>query len=72
MFVNWSEVQIQETPKPVGIINRNDLKLNPVEPENINMFSLKTEISIGSLGVTTTDHKGHSILKKLQKWQQIK
>jgi hypothetical protein len=28
-----SEVQIQETPKPVGIINRNDLELNPVEPE---------------------------------------
>ena len=25
------------------------------------MFSLKTDIEIGSLGVTTTDHKGHSI-----------
>jgi hypothetical protein len=28
-----SEVQIEETSKPVGIINRNDLELNPVEPE---------------------------------------
>ena len=25
------------------------------------MFSLKTDIKVGSLGVTTTDHKGHSI-----------
>ena len=25
------------------------------------MFSLESDLSIGSLGVTTTDHKGHSI-----------
>jgi len=25
------------------------------------MFSLKTDIKVGSLGVTTTDHKGHSV-----------
>ena len=25
------------------------------------MFSLKTDIEIGNLGVTTTDHKGHSV-----------
>ena len=25
------------------------------------MFSLKTDVTIGSLGVTTTDYKGHSI-----------
>ena len=25
------------------------------------MFSLKTDVTIGSLGVTTTDHKGHSV-----------
>jgi hypothetical protein len=25
------------------------------------MFTLKTDVTIGSLGVTTTDHKGHSV-----------
>ena len=25
------------------------------------MFSLESDLSIGSLGVTTTDHKGHSV-----------
>ena len=29
---NLSDIELQPEPKPVGIINRHDLKLNPVEP----------------------------------------
>ena len=25
------------------------------------MFSLKTDVTVGSLGVTTTENKGHSV-----------
>ena len=35
------------------------------------MFSLKTDIEIGSLGVTTTDHKGHSV-EEVAEMEQIK